>query len=205
MARLISGGDPVNASDPMGLSWCDSMPVGCGEVQQVQQSTVSSVKQGFHQAVHYGDNARHYVAQHGHGIAQIATVAIVGAATAYCVAATDGLCVLALPFIGGATGGILYMESGGQHTIGGFILAIGEGGIAGSIALICTEVCSFLGSLALGGAVVNGLVGAGFGMWDYSHSGGCHSISGYAKAAAGGAAEGGIPWDSVVKAFSGGE
>jgi RHS repeat-associated protein len=187
-AYSYAGGDPMNGWDPTGLG--------------IGWNTVTNV---VHSVVHVADNVRHFVATHAHGIAQIATVVAVGVGTSFCIAATGGLCNVALPFIGAGAGALLYMESGGQHTLGGVGLAMAEGGLGGSIALICVAVCSIAGSLIIGSAIVNGLVGAGFGTWDYSHSNGCHSLSGYAKAAAVGAGEGGIPWDLIVKGFSGGE
>ena len=30
-----AGGDPLNRSDPLGLTWCDFSPVGCGEAKKV--------------------------------------------------------------------------------------------------------------------------------------------------------------------------
>ncbi len=120
--------------------------------------------------------------------------------------ATDGICALFLPEIGGLTGAAVYGEGGGTHTAGGYALAFGEGGVAGSIALVCfAGVCEFAGSAIVGGALANGLVGAGQGAWDYSHTTGCHSVGGYLSAGAGGAAQGAIPWDEIWKFLTGGE
>jgi hypothetical protein len=172
-----AGDDPVNESDPTGLITCGSwVPIGCGVVTDAQH--------------------------HWRGAAQVATTAGIGLVTAGCIAATDDLCALALPEIGGLTGDALYAESAGPHTAQGYATAFAEGGIGGSIALACVAVCEIAGSLVIGGAVVNGLWGAGQGIADYADNGDCqHTVSGYLSAGASGFAQGAIPWDQILKAL----
>jgi hypothetical protein len=111
---------------------------------------------------------------------------------------------LALPEIGGLTSAAIYEEGGGQHTAGGVAKAFAEGGIVGSLGLICVAACEIAGGIFAGGVLVNGLVGAGQSIWDYSQSDGCHSVEGYAEAGAEGAAQGAIPWDQILKGIAGG-
>jgi len=181
------GDDPVNNVDPSGLfCW------GLCSISNAWNDT--------------GGKAVSAVHQHWHGIVQVATVAASGLGTAACIAATDGLCALALPEIGAATGAAVYGEGGGQHTLGGYLSAAAEGGIGGSVALICAAgVCAAAGSVAAGGALVNGLWGAGQGVWDYANSDACHTTGGYVSAGANGFAQGGVPWDEIWKFVRGGE
>lgn len=79
-------------------------------------------------------------------------------------------------------------------------MAFAEGGVGGSIALACVAICEIAGSLVLGGAVVNGLWGAGQGAWDYENNGDCdHTLGGYLSAGANGFGQGAIPWDQIWK------
>ncbi len=104
--------------------------------------------------------------EHWRGALQVVTVAASGLGSGACIVASDGICALFLPEIGGLTGAAVYGEGGGTHTAGGYALAFGEGGVAGSIALVCfAGVCEFAGSAIVGGALANGLVGAGQGAW----------------------------------------
>ncbi len=181
-----AGNDPVNVVDPLGLwGW----------------NPISDATQAWNDT---GGKAASYVAKHHQIIEQVATVAVVGLATAACIAATDGLCAAALPLIGAATNTAVYEEGGGQHTLAGAAQAFGEGGLVGSLALVCVAACEIAGGILAGGALVNGLVGAGQGIWDYSQSTGCHSATGYAKAGADGFGQGAIPWDSIWKGIAGG-
>jgi len=143
----------------------------------------------------------HEVAQHWHGIVQTATVIGSGIATGGCIVATDGLCALALPEIGAVTNVAVYAESGGQHTAEGYAMAAAEGGIGGSVALVCYAACEVGGSLIVGGALVNGLWGAGQGIWDYANDTCQPSAGGYISAGANGFAQGAIPWDEIWKAI----
>ena len=171
--------NPLNATDPSGACGLWGSDTCLGDAASAVVSTVSN-NWSF--------------------VAQAATVAAVGIGTAACIAATDGLCALALPFIGAATGTALYAESTGPHTAEGYAMSFAEGGIGGSIALACMAACAVVGSLALGGALVNGLWGAGQGAWDYGNNGSCdHTPWGYAGASAGGLAQGAIPWDQIWK------
>ena len=182
----VAGNDPVNVVDPLGLwGW----------------NPISDATQAWNDT---GGKAASYVAKHHQIIEQVATVAVVGLATAACIAATDGLCAAALPLIGAATNTAVYEEGGGQHTLAGAAQAFGEGGLVGSLALVCVAACEIAGGILAGGALVNGLVGAGQGIWDYSQSTGCHSATGYAKAGADGFGQGAIPWDSIWKGIAGG-
>lgn len=190
-----TGDDPVNGVDPLGLwpSLSDLNPVHDAEAL------------GHGAATAWNDTGGKVVSavdQHWHGIAQVATVIGSGIGTAACIAVTDGLCALALPEIGGLTNVALYAESGGQHTAGGYASAFAEGGVGGSVALLCVAACEIAGSLVLGGALVNGLWGAGQGVWDYANNGDCeHTPGGYISAGANGFAQGAIPWDQILKAL----
>lgn len=176
-------GNPLNGTDPRGLD-CGFLGLGC---------VASAVSTAW-------NDTTSWVSNNASTIAQVATVAAVGVATAACVAATDGLCAVAMPFIGAATGPALYAESDGPHTWEGYGMAFAEGGIGGSLALACFASCAIAGSVALGGAVVNGVWGGAQGAWDYGHDGSCeHTLDGYARATAGGVAQGAIPWDAVWK------
>jgi RHS repeat-associated protein len=129
---------------------------------------------------------------HWRGIVQVATVVVAGVATAGCVSFAP-VCALALPEIGALTSDALYAESGGPHTAEGYSLAFAEGGFAGTVALFCVALCEIGGSLVVGGAVVNGLVGAGQGVVTNSD----YSVKGYSTAIASGFAQGAIPWNDV--------
>lgn len=136
---------------------------------------------------------------HWRGIAQVATSVGIGLGAAACVAASDGMCALALPYIGGLGGMAIYAESSGQHTAAGYGLAFAEGGIAGSVALACFVACEWAGGLFAGGVLVNGSWGAAQGMWDYGQSACSHSPGGYISAGIGGFLQGGVPWDQLWK------
>ena len=188
-----AGGDPVNFIDPLGLSWCSWSPVGCGEVQKVTHDTVQAWNDT-------GGKAVSYVHQHWRGIAQTAIVVGAAVGTGLCVAATDGLCLAATPFIGGLVGTATYSLSGGQHTAGGYAQAFGEGGLVGSLALICATGGCGIAAVAVG---IDLTIGASQGIYDYSQSSGCHSFGGYVKAGGIGAFENApIPFD---KLFDGGD
>jgi len=91
----------VNVVDPLGL-W------GWNPISDVTQAATD-------------------VGHHWRGIAQAAIVVGAAVGTGLCVAATDGLCLAATPFIGGLVGAATYSVSGGQHTAGGYAQAFGEG------------------------------------------------------------------------------
>lgn len=109
------------------------------------------------------------------------TAIVVGAAvgTGLCVAATGGLCLAATPFIGGLAGTATYSVSSGQHTAGGYAQAFGEGGLVGSLALVCATGACRIAAAAVG---IDLAIGAGQGIYDYSQSSGCHSFGGYVDA-----------------------
>jgi hypothetical protein len=95
----------------------------------------------------------------------------------------------------------LYAESGGQHTAEGYSLAAAEGGIGGSIALVCVVACEIAGSLLTGSVLINGLSGAGIGAFDYADNGACeHTPGGYLAAGTYGFGEGAIPWEEILRA-----
>jgi len=54
---LVTGDDPVNGVDPLGLCWS---PIGCGALKRATKD----VRSGFHKVVHYADDTRHFVATH---------------------------------------------------------------------------------------------------------------------------------------------
>ena len=167
--------DPVNDGDPLGLG-CGLFAVVCNAATQALGA----------------------VEQHWRGITQVATVAASGLGSAACIAATDGICALALPLFGEGTAVAFYGESSGPHTLNGFLQAAAEGGIGGGVAFFCTAGgCEVAGSVAVGGVLVNGLWGAGQGLWDYENSDVCHTAGGYAFAGTSGFAQGGIPWDEI--------
>jgi RHS repeat-associated protein len=176
--------DPVNEEDPLGL-W------GLNPISDVTEAA---------------SDVGHAVQHHWRGIVQVATVVASGLGSAACIAATDGLCALALPEIGSATAAAVYGEGGGQHTLGGYLSAAAEGGIGGGVALICAAgVCEVAGSVAAGGVLVNGLWGAGQGIWDYANSDVCHTAGGYVSAGENGFLQGGVPWDEIWQFLRGGE
>ena len=93
----------------------------------------------------------------------------------------------------------------GDTTLEGALFAATEGGITGSLALICVAgACEFAGGVVLGGTVINGIAGVVQGVWTYADSAECHSFTGYLQSGASGALQGGIPWDVVLKALRGG-
>ncbi|HWU23468.1 MAG TPA: RHS repeat-associated core domain-containing protein, partial [Nocardioides sp.] len=169
-----TGNDPLNAADPTGL--------GCG---------VFNPGDCFHDVAHGAATAwNDTLGGHWRGVAQVATVVGTALGTAACIEATAGLCAAALPEIGGLTGMALYAESGGPHTAEGYTKAFAEGGIAGSLGLVCTAVCGLAGNVLVVSGIVNGLVGAGQGMWDYSTNGDCsHNAGGYLSSGAEGFAQ----------------
>lgn len=92
-----AGDDPVNESDPTGL--CVSTPFGC-----VGPGPANGISGTLGAAWNdTGGKAVSAVNQHWRGVAQVATVAAVGIATAGCIEATADLCALALPELGGLT------------------------------------------------------------------------------------------------------
>ncbi len=180
--------NPINESDPTGLG-CGVLAVICNTVTQTWNDTGGKVVSG--------------VSQHWRTIAQVGTVVASGLASAACVAATDGLCALALPEIGGLTNAAVYSEGGGQHTSGGYFSAFATGGISGSLALLCVAgACEVAGGLVVGGALVNGVAGAGESIWSYANSGSCQqTVGGYLSGGAKGFAQGAVPWEEVWKAI----
>jgi hypothetical protein len=179
--------DPTNQSDPTGMG-CGIFGVVCDTATQAWNDT--------------GGQAVSAVGQHWHGSAQVATVAGSGLASAVCIAATEGLCALALPEIGAVTSVAVYAEGGGQHTARGYVLAFAEGGVGGSVALVCVAACEAAGGVVIGGALVNGLWGAGQGALDYANNADCHHTpGGYLSAGGNGFAQGAVPWDRIWKAI----
>jgi RHS repeat-associated protein len=171
-----AGGDPVNESDPLGLSWWDP---------SWAQTTI------------------HWVVKHHQIIEQVATIAVVGLGTAACVALTDGVCAAALPYIGAISSVALYEEGGGQLTLAGAAQAFAEGGVVGSLSLVCVAACAVAGGILASGVIANGGIGFGQGLWDYAHSSECQTAPGYLEAGAEGAVEGAIPWDGIWRGLSG--
>ncbi len=142
--------------------------------------------------------ATHLVAKHWRGIAQTAVTATAIVGMGVCAAVTGLLCLAATPFVGAGVGAANYSLSGGKHTAEGYSMAFAEGGLVGSLSLICIATCV---GVAIAGGVEVGL-GAAQGVWDYSHSNGSHSFGGYFGAgAAGGLSNGPYPVD---KWFTGG-
>ena len=43
-----AGNNPINGGDPLGLSWCGFLPVGCGEIQRVSHDVVSGLDKVRH-------------------------------------------------------------------------------------------------------------------------------------------------------------
>jgi hypothetical protein len=146
-----------------------------------------------------GGKAVSIIHEHCHGVIQTFTYAVAGVGTAFCILASDGLCALALLLIGGVTNDAIYAEGGGGHSARGYAFAFGEGGVGGSLALICLAACEFVGPALAGGIFVNGTWGAAQGIWDYSSNSQCRSFRGYFSAGVNGFAQGAIPWDDIFK------
>lgn len=109
---------------------------------------------------------------------------------------TAGGCAYALPEIGAATSALIYAEGGGHHTAQGYLVAAAEGYVGGTVAL--------LGPTAgVAAILVNGSYGAAQGAYDYANGDECATTDGYLFAGAKGFAEGGVPWDKVLKSIRG--
>jgi hypothetical protein len=135
--------------------------------------------------------------------AQYVTVVAAGSGTALCIAATEGLCALAVPEFGGLTNDAIYAEGSGPHTAEGYSTAFATGALGGTATLICVALCETVGVVAIvAGGLVNGLAGSGEGVVNYASEADCHTISGYASAALSGFGEGFIPWEKIVKAVN---
>jgi hypothetical protein len=174
-AYVFAAGNPFNLTDPLGLKGCRWWNIVCG------------------------------VKKHWHGIAQTVTVVASGIGSAACIAATGGLCAIALPEIGAATASATYLEGGGKHTMNGLASAAGEGTVVGTAAAVCVFACPSFGLAAALAVVVNAGSGALQGAFDYSRSPGNHSTNGYLRSVGNGAIQGAVPWDRIWSKIGGGD
>ena len=143
-----------------------------------------------------GGKLVHQVKLHWRGIAQIATLAAAGSLIVACDVTTVGACLVANVAIAVGASDAFYAESGGPHTLSGYINASAWGVGAGTIADLCAVAsCVFLGSAVLGGILANGIWGGLQAIEGYEDSDVCTSAWGAAEAFANGFVEGGIPWD----------
>ncbi len=159
----FTGGDPVNGIDPMGL-W--------------SLNPLSDIAEA-------ASDAGHFVAKHHQVIEQVATIAGAVVGSAACDAVTAGACSVFTPYIGAIVGTAVYAEGGGRHTAEGYVLAGALGGITGSLSMVWGGV--FQAGLGLWAG--DSAIGASEGIYDYSHSGGCHTLEGYVKAGITGGSE----------------
>jgi len=148
-----AGGDPVNNSDPLGL-WSGN------PFQDIGQA--------------WNDTAG-FVSNHRRGLEQVGTIGGAAFGMAACDTFTVGACTAFTPIVGALVGDAVYAESGGQHTAAGYANAFWEGGLVGSATMIWGGVVVAGGALYAGDAVIGGISG----VYDYSHSDGCHTAGGY--------------------------
>lgn len=108
---------------------------------------------------------------HLRGIGEAGVDVIAAVGTGFCVAATEGACALASPFISSAVSVIdnAIAGNGGDQTLSGYEYAAMEGFLLGSSGLVCGGTCAIVAPTAAG------ILAGGF---DYTEGSLCPSLGG---------------------------